>query len=165
MLRLVFPSIKYQESFVKAIQEYVDAKELYKKEAVQLIKKAGDKASFNRKKVLENKPVSCHYWLVDGKNYIGRINIRHKLNKTEQRESGHIGYAIRPSKRNLGHGANILRLGLLKAKKLGIREVLVICDKNNIGSIKIIEANGGVLINEIKIKNQKIPILRFRIKL
>ena len=45
----------------------------------------------------------------------------------------------------------MLELGLEKAKRL-IEEdrILVTCDDDNIGSYKIIEANGGILENKVE---------------
>lgn len=88
------------------------------------------------------------YWLVEGDEYIGRVSIRHELNDKLFKIGGHIGYDIRPSKRLRGYGTEILRLGLEKAKELGIKKVLITCDKDNIASKKIIESNGGVFENE-----------------
>ena len=44
----------------------------------------------------------------------------------------------------------MLRLALIEAKKIGIKRVLITCDKENIGSYKTIMANGGVLENEVE---------------
>ena len=43
----------------------------------------------------------------------------------------------------------MIGLALKEAKKLGISRVLMVCDKNNIGSAKSIINNGGVLENEV----------------
>ena len=61
---------------------------------------------------------------------------------------GHIGDGIRPSERRKGYGTKIIELALVECKKLGINRVLIVCDKNNIGSRKAIINNGGVLENE-----------------
>lgn len=42
----------------------------------------------------------------------------------------------------------ILRLALLKAKELNIGKAIISCLKDNIGSHKIIEKNGGILTAE-----------------
>ncbi|MBD3331077.1 GNAT family N-acetyltransferase [Candidatus Peregrinibacteria bacterium] len=55
----------------------------------------------------------------------------------------HIGYYIRPSARQKGYGTKILELGLIKAKELGLQEVLLTCYESNIASKKIIEKNKG----------------------
>jgi predicted acetyltransferase len=44
----------------------------------------------------------------------------------------------------------MIALALEECKKLGIKKVLMTCDKNNIGSAKSIICNGGVLENEIE---------------
>lgn len=42
----------------------------------------------------------------------------------------------------------MIGLALEECKKLGIDRVLLVCDKDNIGSAKSIVNNGGVLENE-----------------
>lgn len=88
-------------------------------------------------------------WLVDGNEYIGNISIRHQLTDNLLKIGGHIGYIIAPKHRGKGYGNMILELGLKEAAKLGLKKVLVTCDKTNIASAKIIERNGGVLENEV----------------
>ena len=73
---------------------------------------------------------------------------------------GHIGYAVVPRERRKGYGTEMLRLGLEKAKKLGIKKALVTSDETNIGSKKIIEKNGGVLENQVP--NPETGIDKFR---
>ena len=48
------------------------------------------------------------------------------------------------------HTKTMIGLALEECKKLGIRKVLLCCDKNNIGSAKSIRNNGGVLENEVE---------------
>lgn len=43
----------------------------------------------------------------------------------------------------------MIALALEECKKLGINRVLMVCDKENIGSAKSIINNGGVLENEV----------------
>lgn len=100
-------------------------------------------------------------WLVDGNEYIGRASIRHELNDELLLVGGHIGYEIRPTKRRLGYGTRILALALERARDMGISEVLVTCDTDNVGSRKIIEANGGRLENEIQVPDSTVRKLRF----
>jgi Acetyltransferase (GNAT) domain len=79
------------------------------------------------------------FWLIDNNEFIERLSLRYELNEFLLKMGEHIGYEIRPSKRKRGYGAEILRLGLQKAKELGLQRVLVTCDEDNIGSKKIIE--------------------------
>ncbi|MEU6352879.1 GNAT family N-acetyltransferase [Streptomyces sp. NPDC047072] len=92
-------------------------------------------------------PVSW-YWYVDGDHYIGRIQVRHRLTPHLRDYGGHIGYGVRPTARRRGHATAMLREALPHARALGLGRVLVTCDVVNIGSRKVIEANGGVLEDE-----------------
>jgi predicted acetyltransferase len=83
-------------------------------------------------------------WWVDGDEYLGRIAIRHQLTEFLREVGGHIGYDVRPSARRRGHATAMLRAARPVAHRLGIEQVLVTCDWNNVGSRKAIEANGGV---------------------
>ncbi|MDT0201069.1 GNAT family N-acetyltransferase [Nocardioides sp. AE5] len=84
-------------------------------------------------------------WLVEGETYLGRIAVRHELNAFLADVGGHIGYDVRPSARRQGHATTMLRDVLPVAAGLGIDPALVTCDDDNTGSIKVIEACGGVL--------------------
>lgn len=62
---------------------------------------------------------------------------------------GHIGDGIRPSERNKGLGTQMIALALQECQKLGIKKVLMCCDKENIASARTIIKNGGILENEV----------------
>lgn len=85
---------------------------------------------------------------VDKNILLGAINIRHYLNDNLLQYAGHIGDGIRPSERGKGYATEMIRLGLLECRKLGIPKVLMVCDKSNIASAKTILKNGGILENE-----------------
>jgi len=81
-----------------------------------------------------------------GTRIVGRVAIRHALSPYLERVGGHIGYVVVPEYRRQGHATAILRQSLQIARqKLGLTRVLVTCDDDNVGSIKTIEKNGGVL--------------------
>ena len=82
-------------------------------------------------------------WWVDGDEYLGRLAIRHRLTDWLLNYGGHIGYDVRPTARRLGHATQMLRAALPVAAALGIDDVLITCDDTNVGSRKVIEANGG----------------------
>ena len=84
--------------------------------------------------------------------FVGAINIRHYLSEKLLLDGGHIGDGVRPSERRKGYATEIIRLGLEECKKLGITKVLIVCDKDNIGSSKSILNNGGVIENEIDVE-------------
>ncbi len=94
-------------------------------------------------------PDSVFFLLDEDRNrLLGAVDIRHYLNDSLLREGGHIGDGIRPSERRKGYATEMIRLALIECKKLGIHRVLMVCDKDNIGSAKSIRRNGGVLENE-----------------
>jgi predicted acetyltransferase len=79
----------------------------------------------------------------DGK-LIGMIDIRHRLNEGLLRFGGNIGYSVRPCCRRQGYATQMLALALEECRKMQMQEVLVTCNKENIGSAKTIQKNGGV---------------------
>ena len=80
---------------------------------------------------------------------VGAVNIRHDLNEYLLKYGGHIGDGVRPSERRKGYATKMINLALKECKKLKIKRVLLVCDKNNIGSAKSIINNGGILENEV----------------
>lgn len=95
-------------------------------------------------------PDSTYFCLdLDENVFVGAVNIRHHLNESLLFSGGHIGDGIRPSRRRRGYATAMIRLALEKCRELGIRWVLMTCDKENIGSAKSILRNGGILENEI----------------
>ena len=83
--------------------------------------------------------------------FVGAVNIRHYLNESLLLNGGHIGDGVRPSERRKGVATQMIGLALKECKKLGINKILMVCDKENIGSAKSIINNGGVLENEVKV--------------
>lgn len=101
-----------------------------------------------------------------GKRIVGRTSIRHRLNESLMREGGHIGYVVVPEFRRRGYATEILRLALLVARqKVGASRFLVTCDDDNIGSIRTIEKNGGVLEEVVHGPDRDRPIRRYWIEL
>ena len=97
-------------------------------------------------------PTSTFFALDIERNiFVGAVNIRHYLNERLLLDGGHIGDGIRPSERRKGFATEMIALALEECAKLGIDRVLMVCDKDNIGSMKSIVHNGGVLENEIEV--------------
>ena len=84
-----------------------------------------------------------------GARIVGRASIRHSLNEHLARVGGHIGYVVVPEFRRQGYATAMLRLSLQIArdKCRGASRILLTCDDDNLGSIRTIEKNGGVLEN------------------
>jgi predicted acetyltransferase len=73
------------------------------------------------------------------------------LNESLFLNGGHIGDGVRPSERRKGIATKMIALALDECKNLGITKVLMVCEKENIGSAKSIQNNGGILENEIEV--------------
>jgi predicted acetyltransferase len=101
------------------------------------------------------------YWLIENKRLLGVSNLRHQLNDKLRNIGGHIGYSIRPSERKKGYATKLLAATLYEGSKMGIKEFVLTCDKDNVASIKTIRNNNGELISEDIIEN--IPIQRYLI--
>lgn len=99
----------------------------------------------------EQKVPARTYFLVreSDNKIIGMINIRLALNENLRKLGGHIGYGIRPTERRKGYNKINLYLALLECQKYGIEEVLLTCNKDNLGSSKSMKTLGGKLIKEI----------------
>ena len=96
-------------------------------------------------------PDSTFFCLDEERNVmVGAVNIRHRLNEKLLNDGGHIGDGVRPSERKKGIATKMIALALEKCKELGIESVLMVCNKDNIGSAKSIINHGGILENEIE---------------
>jgi predicted acetyltransferase len=97
-----------------------------------------------------NQVPSTFLFAFAGTRIVGRASIRHALNPYLERFGGHIGYVVVPEYRRQGYATAILRQALqIASQKLGLTRVLVTCDDDNVGSIRTIEKNGGVLENVV----------------
>jgi predicted acetyltransferase len=105
------------------------------------------------------------FWLVrGGSEVVGVSNLRHGLTPKSLREGGNIGYGIRPSARGQGLGNEILRLTLDRAAAIGLKEVLLTCDKENVASARVIVRNGGALDSEGFIEERDVMLQRYWIR-
>jgi predicted acetyltransferase len=84
-------------------------------------------------------------WLTDGAEFLGTFNIRYRMSDHLRFRGGHIGYAIRPSRRGQGLATMGLKLLLQHAGIVGIGRALLTCTDTNLASARVIERNGGIL--------------------
>ncbi|MCY4146883.1 MAG: GNAT family N-acetyltransferase [Chloroflexi bacterium] len=150
---LVLPEAAYKDSYIAAVYEYIRAghRDLWQPEVLranfdEYLQTLRDRASAP----LAGMAPATLFWLIaPGRIYVGELDLRHFLTDDLRRFGGHIGYSIRPSLRRQGYGRLICRLGIQAARARGIGDILITCDDDNIASCKIIEANGGALVDKI----------------
>jgi len=107
-------------------------------------------------------------WLWDGE-FCGSIGFRWQPGTTALPPHclGHIGYAVVPWKQRKGYATLALSLLLPDAKAEGLPFVEITTDPENIASHRVIERNGGVLVERFVKPPQfgGAPGLRYRIML
>ena len=87
-------------------------------------------------------PQMAYYVLFDKDEPIGWFLLKTEKLRDEVLHAGHIGYTIRPSKRNMGYGEKGLKLIIQKAKKWGYTRICVTTDDINVPSIKMLKSCG-----------------------
>ena len=97
-----------------------------------------------------------------GPRIVGRVSIKHALNDFLERFGGHIGYVVVPAFRRRGYATSMLRLAIpLARQRLGLTKILLTCRDDNIGSIRAIEKNGGILENVATDRDGVTPLRRY----
>lgn len=168
-LYLVEPNILYKEQFRSMVSIYeksgeTDYFEMYKEAINGFEQYVTNLLNYAKGIDVPDDWVPYNtYWLTNDMNEIlGVIRIRTSIdNEYVRKYAGHIGYDISPFHRKQGYGKEILRLGLIKARALGLDKVLVTCFSDNNGSIKIIENNRGALESEIFKENDNKLMRRY----
>jgi predicted acetyltransferase len=89
-------------------------------------------------------------WMWDGE-FCGTIGFRWQPGSTDLPPYclGHIGYAVVPWKRGRGYATRALQLLLPQTKAEGLPFVVLTAEADNIASQRVIETNGGELIERI----------------
>ena len=107
--------------------------------------------------------------LVDDGKKIGMLQLRHTHGSPSlgmpEGFGNNIYYEIEPEYREKGNGKKILALGLDEARKIGLKEVRLTVFEDNPSSQKIIEANGGVMIDKQLNGETKTMVRLYRIAL
>jgi len=88
-------------------------------------------------------------WIWDGE-FCGRVNFRWQPGSEALPPYclGHIGYSVVPWKQRQGYATRALHEMLEDAKNEGLRYVEITTDPENVPSQRVIERNGGMLVEE-----------------
>lgn len=158
-LKLVFPDITFKEKAIGYIKEFHDhgseingtgSLDSFLEESTYEAWLAKILGEIDIANIPDPKVPSLTYFYVreDDDRIVGMINIRLALNDFLRKEGGHIGYSIRPTERRKHYATQMLNEGLKVCDKIGIKEVLIVCDKSNTASAGVIKKCGGVLKEE-----------------
>ena len=158
-MRFIIPTMDYKDKAIEYINEFYEygseingsgsldrfLKESTYEKWLDKLLSAIDIANLQESKV----PSLTYFYIREADDrIIGMINIRLALNDFLRREGGHIGYSVRPTERRNGYGTDLLKEGLKILERIGIHEVLVSCDKDNLASAGVIKNCGGSLKEE-----------------
>jgi predicted acetyltransferase len=181
-MHLVWPSIEYLPSYVRALEQGWSPDNLRPEEGhEELDRIALDAERFLAEQVdreAKGPPVRLpdgstvarlpgyHKWMWDGE-FCGSIGFRWQPGTTALPPYclGHIGYSVVPWKRGKGYATQALELLIPEARQEGLAYVELTTDADNIASRRVIEANGGTLVERFNkpAGYGGAPSLRFRI--
>lgn len=166
--KLVKPDIIYKDSFLEALAEF-QAEGRYPFLNSNIIRDDFEKfiKDVNNHRTHFHKPYDAWVepvpetivWLVKGYDYLGTVNIRHRLNWHLEKWGGNVDFTIRPSMRRKGFGKKILQKAMPVIGYLGIDKALLTVEPTNLPAIRIIEFCGGVFEDETA-KTDKFPARR-----
>ena len=168
-MKLILPNKKYEKQYydlVNSAIKFGDASELgnaYRENETfnHMLKRLND-----RRKGINIHPkdvAATVYFIIEKDKLVGTIDARHYLNENYFEDLGHIAYYIKPEERRKGYATKALSLILKKYKNTD--KILIACTKDNIGSAKAIENNGGVLEKIYLSKRFNVEIKRYWITL
>lgn len=113
----------------------------------------------------EHKYSQFIYVRTADKRIVGMIGVRHKPVGPIDTWGGHVGYSVSPSERMKGHATHMLHEVLPYCKSLGLNRVLLTAGDENVGSVKTIIANGGVLESHVMSPKHHVMVGRYWIEL
>ncbi len=171
--RLVEPDVRYHKAFLAMIEDfrlagedrYRNVAEVARHDFPTYVQHLQDAA-----RGIGLRPDWVPYtifWMVGpgAPLVIGSVQLRHRLTPALEKEGGHIGYNITPSRRRQGLGTLQLALALDEVRNrhdaLGLDRVLITCDTDNIASARIIRKNGGVFESEVISDYSGKPVSRY----
>ena len=162
-MELVWPSLEHLQSYKSALEKGWSADNLRAEAAQEELEKIARGSDGFLASLVDREALGAAVTLPDGSEvarlpgfrrwiwdgeFCGSIGFRWQRGtaKLPPHCLGHIGYSIVPWKRGRGYATQALRLLLPNAKDEGLEYVELTTDPNNIKSQRVIEANGGKLV-------------------
>ena len=174
-MKLVFPTMAYKDKAVDYIREFHEygseingtgsldrfLRESTYEDWLQKVIQSMDIANIPATKV----PALTYFFVrEEDDRIVGMVNIRLAMNDLIRTEAGHIGYSIRPTERRRHYGTQLLNAAMKVCDVIGIKEVLVSCDRENIASAGVIRNCGGVLKHEFYSETYKTVLQMYAIQ-
>lgn len=166
--KLIRPTVEFKASYLEALEEFhKEGRYLYQ----DISRLNGDFEGFINELLIEKgyphqpyqdwvEPVpETIIWMVKDDQYIGTVDIRHRLNWHLEKWGGHVHFNIRPSMRGLGFGSKILKKAMPIINYLGIDKALITIRPDDKAGIKIVESCGAVFEDETQ-ATDKFPAMR-----
>ena len=174
-MRLVFPTFEYKDKAIQFINEFYEydseingsgGLDRYLEESTyeEWLKKV--LADIDIANVPQSRVPALTYFYIreEDDKILGMINMRLALNEFLKREGGHIGYCIRPTERRKHYATDMLNDALKVFDTLGIKEIILTCDKSNIASAGVIKNCNGELVAEFYSDTFKEEIQKYVIR-
>ena len=174
-MRLVFPTFEYKDKAIQFINEFYEydseingsgGLDRYLEESTyeEWLKKV--LADIDIANVLQSRVPALTYFYIreEDDKILGMINMRLALNEFLKREGGHIGYCIRPTERRKHYATDMLNDALRIYDTLGIKDIILTCDKSNIASAGVIKNCNGELVAEFYSDTFKEEIQKYVIR-
>lgn len=161
--KLVRPAVEYKDSYIAALKEYQDEGRC---RYLNIPMTSADFGAYVESMRHERNHPHQPYqewvepvpetvlWFVKNDEYLGTVEIRHRLNWHLERWGGHIHFIIRPSIRGKGFGKKLLLKTIPVASYLGIGKALVTVDPANAAAIHVVESCGGTFEKELSETDQ-----------
>ncbi len=156
-MKLVLPTIEYKQQAVDYINEFIaHSSQINGTGSLDWYLENSNYENWLDKiisymdiaNIPNGKVPALTYFCVCGDRIVGMVNLRLALNDFLRTEGGHIGYSVRPTERGKHYATEILKMALKVYDRLGIHNVVLVCDKENIASAKVIQNCGGTLEKE-----------------
>ena len=150
--KLIRPDPDFKDSYLAALKEYhAEGRYLYQ----DIDKLSADFDGFVKALRAEKgyphqpyqdwvEPVpETVVWLVKDNEYIGTVDIRHRLNWHLEKWGGHVHFVIRPTMRGKGYGKKILQKAMPIINYFGIDRALITVDPEDEVAMRAVESCGG----------------------
>ena len=155
-MKMVFPNMNYKDKAIDYIKEfYTYGSEIHGSGSLDRLLKEATYEEWLQKvlndidiaNIPDSKVPAITYFFVreEDDKIVGMTNIRLALNDFLRREGGHIGYSVRPTERRKHYATLMLGEALKVCKTIGIKDVIITCDKANIASSGVIKNCEGEL--------------------